>query len=183
MGTGETNASTEDANEPISPHNTTTTPSSHDGPSDHQDLQEPGDEDVDTYLRRNAHKLVTGTYATTNRNRRSLLVLLLTSCSPTQLHAMMARMAKRLPSPVADEHELPSVGPQGSEVMPTILKAAVRMFPQVKILAEELQEISVAMEIEGVLCGDRGPLPDVTIDVIFVVDNGYVFTRHLIWVG
>jgi hypothetical protein len=53
------------------------------------------------------------------------------------------------------------------------LRPAIRLFPQVKLLADEFQEISVAIDIEGVLY-NRKPLPNTEIDVIFVVDNGYV---------
>jgi hypothetical protein len=55
--------------------------------------------------------------------------------------------------------------------MPTTLRVAVRVFPEVKILTEDVQELNVAVDIEGVL-HNRKPLPDTTIDVIFVVDNG-----------
>ncbi|KAI4698761.1 hypothetical protein J4E81_005372 [Alternaria sp. BMP 2799] len=56
-----------------------------------------------------------------------------------------------------------------------LLRNARKLFPEVKLLTEEYQDIGVAIEIEGVL-HNRKPLPDTGIDVIFVVDNGYYVT-------
>jgi hypothetical protein len=93
---------------------------------------------------------------------------------------MMERMAMRLPSPADAEHGFTEGRPQQSEAMLTTLRAAIRIFPEVKILTEGMQEFSVAIEIEGVLF-DRGPLPNVAIDVVFVVDNGYASTRCILY--
>lgn len=59
-------------------------------------------------------------------------------------------------------------------MIPTTLRAAVRVFPETKILNEDLQEFTVAVDIEGVLHNQK-PLSVTTIDVIFVVDNGWVY--------
>jgi hypothetical protein len=84
----------------------------------------------------------------------------------------MGRIAKRLPSPCDYEYEASDVHvSEKSSTVPTTLRVAVKIFPEVKILTEDAQELSVAVDIEGVL-HNRKPLPDTTIDVIFVVDNG-----------
>jgi hypothetical protein len=84
---------------------------------------------------------------------------------------MMERMAKRLPTAVEDEQELREDQLSGPEALPTTLKAAIRVFPEVKILSEDLQEFSIAIEIEGVL-HNRSALTCTTVDMVFVVDNG-----------
>jgi hypothetical protein len=94
------------------------------------------------------------------------------SISAAKFGSIIARIAEKLPPPTELSHD-------GSDaqvasvpsVMPTTMRAAVRVFPEVKILIEDIQEISIAVDIEGVL-HNRKPLPDITIDVIFVVDNG-----------
>jgi hypothetical protein len=83
----------------------------------------------------------------------------------------MDRMAKRLPTPVEDEQELPEGQAMVVDTMPTTLRAAVRTFPEVKILTGDSHEFSIAVEIEGVL-HNSSTLPNATIDVVFVVDNG-----------
>lgn len=83
---------------------------------------------------------------------------------------MMGRMAKRLPTPVENENEHPDDAHPEAGMLPTTLKPTIRMFPEVKLLTENSQELNLAIEIEGVL-HSRGPREDPTIDVIFVVDN------------
>jgi hypothetical protein len=84
---------------------------------------------------------------------------------------MMERMAKRLPTPVHDEQEPREDQSRGLGALPTTLKAAIRVFPEVKILSEDVQEFRIAIEIEGVL-HNRNALSCATVDVVFVVDNG-----------
>jgi hypothetical protein len=60
--------------------------------------------------------------------------------------------------------------------LPTTLRAAIRLFPEEKLVTKEYQELGVAIDIEGVLY-NRTPLPDTGIDVIFMVDNGSVLMR------
>jgi len=102
---------------------------------------------------------------------RCALLPSLTPTSCTRLRAIMERMAKRLPTPIENEHDLPEA--VRTETMPTTLRAVIRMFPQVKVLTEGQQDITVAVEIEGVL-QNRNALPTATVDVIFIIDNGYV---------
>lgn len=84
----------------------------------------------------------------------------------------MGRMAKRLPPPTEYEHEPTDKQILGKpSMLPTTLRAAVNIFTEKKVLSEEVQEFDIVVEIEGVL-HNRRPLPDSTIDVIFVVDNG-----------
>lgn len=99
----------------------------------------------------------------------------LISCS--RLRAIMERMAERLPTPIEDEHRLPDDFTSIITTLPTTLRAAIRMFPQTKMLTQGEQELSVAIEVEGVL-HNRRPLPNATIDVIFIVDNGYISAYH-----
>jgi hypothetical protein len=91
--------------------------------------------------------------------------------SCTQLQSIMERMVRRLPSPTDDELELPDDQYIEVATMPTTLRAAIRLFPEVRILTAEVQEFSVAIEVEGVL-QNRNALPNETIDVVFLVDNG-----------
>jgi hypothetical protein len=84
---------------------------------------------------------------------------------------MMERMATRLPTPVENEPELREDQLSETEMMPTTLKVAMRTFPEVKILTEDVQEFSIAVEIEGAL-HNHNALACVKIDVVFVVDNG-----------
>jgi hypothetical protein len=84
----------------------------------------------------------------------------------------MARIANRLPQPTELDYESSeSHFLDKPSTMPTTLRAAVRLFSEVKILTQDIQEITIAVDIEGVL-HNRKPLFDATIDVIFVVDNG-----------
>ncbi|EAT86362.2 hypothetical protein SNOG_06531 [Parastagonospora nodorum SN15] len=142
MGTGDTNTSTVDVSESASPNTAATTP-----PAGSEDSYEPSDEAVNVYMKRNAH-----------------------NC--TRLRSMMERMATRLPTPVENEPELGEEQSLKPRTMPTTLRAAIRVFPEVKILTKDVQEFSVAIEIEGVL-HNRNALSCATIDVVFVVDNGY----------
>jgi hypothetical protein len=80
----------------------------------------------------------------------------------------MARFAIQQPSAIAGGHE-----DDEEDVKLTTLRAAVKTIPEVKVLTEERQEFTVAIELEGVL-HNRNPLPDTSLDVIFLIDNGYV---------
>lgn len=84
----------------------------------------------------------------------------------------MERMAKRLPTQAEDEHDMLDDGALKADEMPTTLRTAIRMFPEVKLLNSDLQELTVAVEVEGVL-QNRSTSPSVTVDVIFIVDNGF----------
>lgn len=97
----------------------------------------------------------------------------LTAKSGTKFGSVMKLITRRLPSP--EGHHDTSDGHASSQIsiIPTTLRAAVRVFPETKILTEDFQEFSVAVDVEGVL-HNRRLLPDTTIDVVFVVDNGYM---------
>jgi hypothetical protein len=92
----------------------------------------------------------------------------------------MERMAQRLPTEAEDEQENIHSQVLKADEMPTTLRAAVRMFPEVKVLTSELQDMTVAVEIEGTL-HNRSTSPLVTVDVVFIIDNGYVYTRLAIY--
>ncbi|KAF1911374.1 hypothetical protein BDU57DRAFT_565985 [Ampelomyces quisqualis] len=144
-GTGETSASTDGTSDFTLPSATTASPVEYERSQFHLDASEPSDEAVDAYMRRNAH----------NCNR---------------LREIMERMARRLPTPVENENELPDDQPPEAGLMPTTLRPTVRMFPEIKLVTEDSQEFSVAIEIEGVL-HSRVTRQVPTIDVVFVVDN------------
>jgi hypothetical protein len=93
------------------------------------------------------------------------------STSPTAATslAIMERVVRRLPS--SREDEPLNEQPLQAEPLPTTLRAAIRVFPEVKVFAADIQDFSVAIEIEGVL-SNRNALSDGTVDVIFLVDNG-----------
>jgi hypothetical protein len=88
----------------------------------------------------------------------------------------MDRMTKYFPTPVEDGYELSQHQAATMGIMPTTLRAAVKMFPEAKVLTEESIEFGVAIEIEGVL-HNRSTSANDTVDVVFVIDNGYVFLR------
>jgi hypothetical protein len=80
----------------------------------------------------------------------------------------MARFVIQQPSAISGGHD-----EQEEEAKVTTLRAAVRIIPEAKSLTEERQDLTVAVELEGVL-HNCSPLPKTSLDVIFVVDNGYV---------
>jgi hypothetical protein len=84
----------------------------------------------------------------------------------------MECMTKRLPSSGDYNQDQPAIDAMTEiTAVPTTLQAAVRIFPETKILAKDYGEFNVAVEVEGVLY-NRHPLSDTTVDVIFIVDNG-----------
>jgi len=83
----------------------------------------------------------------------------------------MGLATKHIPAPADHEDDASSLTP----TVPTTLRAAIRVFSEVKVLTEDVEEFTVAIDIEGVL-HNRKPLLDTTIDVIFLVDNGCVLT-------
>jgi hypothetical protein len=97
----------------------------------------------------------------------------LESISPTAATslAIMERVVRRLPSSREDEPDPLNGQPLEAEPLPTTLRTAIRVFPEVKVLTADIQDFSVAIEIEGVL-SNRNALSDGTVDVIFLVDNG-----------
>jgi hypothetical protein len=79
----------------------------------------------------------------------------------------MVRFAIQQPSAIAGGHE-----EQEEEAKVTILRAAVGIIPEAKGLMEERQDLTVAVELEGVL-HNCSPLPNKSLNVTFVVDNLY----------
>tara|TARA_R110002003_G_scaffold70_19_gene6510 strand:+ start:5401 stop:5844 length:444 start_codon:yes stop_codon:yes gene_type:complete len=132
-------------------------------------VDEPSDEAVKAYMKRNANKYVIS-LTSTQQTHASVLA---DSCGCSRLRAMMERMAERLPTSVEVDHESQEHQIHEAAAMPTTLRAAIRIFPQAKQLREDLQEINIAVEVEGVL-HNRQTLVNATVDVVFVVDNGYV---------
>ncbi|KAF1845143.1 uncharacterized protein K460DRAFT_337025 [Cucurbitaria berberidis CBS 394.84] len=144
-GTGETSGSAGDTSDTSSP-TTTVVLATHAEAEMELDTKDPSEEAVEAYMRKHAR-------------------------NGTKFGSVMKLITKQLPSPTedhdnSDEHVLAK-----ASKIPTTLRAAVRIFPEIKVLTEDLQEYSVAVDVEGVL-HNRKPLPDTTIDVIFVVDNG-----------
>ncbi|KAF2130630.1 hypothetical protein P153DRAFT_396022 [Dothidotthia symphoricarpi CBS 119687] len=99
-----------------------------------------------------------------------------------KLASVMGHLARQLPTAMDSHHDQlddqPDVHALAKSIpIPSTLRAAVRIFPQVKLLTCDYEEFAVAVEVEGVL-HNQTPLPDTTIDVIFVVDNGYYVTKE-----
>lgn len=102
----------------------------------------------------------------------SILFLRFEKLTPTSgewFSRFMGFATQHMPSPADNEDDV-SVSPP---TVPTILRAATRLFSDVKVLTKDVEDFTVAIDIEGVL-HNRKPLPDTKIDVIFLVDNGYV---------
>ncbi|KAL6709006.1 hypothetical protein ACN47E_002133 [Coniothyrium glycines] len=149
-GTGDTDSSTFETSE-LASVSATTSPTTHHGSDDCSDCREPSDEAVEAYIKRIAR----------NGNK---------------LGSVMRCIANRLPpSSEADEGQT-SEPTRRPTTMPTTLRTAVRIFPQTKILTDEIQEVNIAVDIEGVLHNQR-KLSDATLDIIFVIDNGYHVTK------
>ncbi|KAF3006702.1 hypothetical protein E8E13_009066 [Curvularia kusanoi] len=95
-----------------------------------------------------------------------------------KLGSIMRRIAGRLPSPAGryhDDQEAQRTIPH--EKLPTTLRAAVRVFSEIVQLShQEHDEFWVAVEVECIL-HNRVLLPDSTVDVIVVVDNGYYVSK------
>ncbi|CAO2655627.1 Nn.00g044300.m01.CDS01 [Neocucurbitaria sp. VM-36] len=151
-GTGETSNSTEAAPNNLSPV-ATLSPTAYVETEINMVVKDPSEEAVEAYMRKHAR-------------------------NGTKFGSVMKLITRQLPSPIedhldtSDDHSSPR-----TSIIPTTLRAAVRIFPETKLLADEYQEFSVAVDVEGVL-HNRKSLPDTTLDVIFVVDNGYYVTKE-----
>ncbi|KAJ4295502.1 hypothetical protein N0V90_007515 [Kalmusia sp. IMI 367209] len=90
-----------------------------------------------------------------------------------KIGTMMKQVAERLPSPLGNRYGTTTSQGQGSSSsFPTTLKPTISVLPEVKLLtSDEVQDFWVGIEIEGML-HNRLELPDSSIDVVFVVDNG-----------
>lgn len=83
----------------------------------------------------------------------------------------MNQLTKHVPPPTDYDRE--SASACKPDTLPTVLRAAISLFPDAKVLTRDIEEITVAIDIEGVL-HNRRTLANTAIDVVFVVDNGYV---------
>lgn len=89
--------------------------------------------------------------------------------------SVYSQAAEQHPSPLEFREELPTISDTVSAAIrpASLLTAAVRIFPEVKILkTAEQQTFWVAIEVEGVQ-HNRRMLSDSSVDVVFLVDNGY----------
>jgi len=162
--TGETSTGISDISGATSPIAATAL-AAHKETEEGSEVKHPDDEVVEAYLSRIARKFV---------DTDDFAQHLLRSSSGNKLGTLMSKVGKHIPSPTEFDHEASEAQVSDSTShLPTTLRAAVRLFPEVKLLTEDYQDIGVAIEIEGVL-HNRKPLHDTGIDVIFVVDNGYV---------
>ncbi|KAH7384444.1 hypothetical protein BKA66DRAFT_441023 [Pyrenochaeta sp. MPI-SDFR-AT-0127] len=93
----------------------------------------------------------------------------------TRFGSVKGLITRRLPSPIENLHGQSSTAK--TSPMPTTLQAAVSLFPEIKMLTEDFQEFCVAVDVEGVLHNPK-PLPDTTVDLVLVVDNGFYVTRE-----
>jgi hypothetical protein len=167
QNTGDTSASAVDTQD-------TASPTAHAALAAHLEIEErpakkhPDNQDVEAYLLE---------YARECADPNDFVHQLLRMFSGDKFSSIMGSIAKRIPSPTDFDHETSDAQASGpTALLPTTLRAAIRLFPETKLLTEEFQEFSVAIDIEGVL-NNRKPLPDTGIDVVFVVDNGCVLTQ------
>lgn len=95
--------------------------------------------------------------------------------SATKLAPIVGQITKHLSSTIQYQHNRKECQlAADSNALPTTLRAAVRILPEVKLLGNsEYQEFEIAIEVEAVL-HNRKPLRDSSIDVIFVIDNASV---------
>ena len=157
QGTGESNASTTNALEVSSPVAASLL-ATHD---ETEDDGNPNDAAIEAWITRNVRKY---------ENVHIFPYFeKLTSTSGEWFSRFMGFATQHMPSPADNEDEV-SISPPTA---PTILRAATRLFSEGKVLTKDVEDFTVAIDIEGVL-HNRKPLPDTTIDVIFLVDNGYV---------
>lgn len=91
-----------------------------------------------------------------------------------KIKSIMDLFTKHMPPPTDYEREVADAYvPDSPLALPTTLRAAIRLFPDAKMLTEDVQEVTVAIDIEGTLHNQRS-LSETAIDVVFVVDNGQV---------
>lgn len=151
MGTGDTGASADDTSTALS-SSVEDTLAPHSPVYEGAEEREPSDEAVESYIRNNTK-------------------------DGTRLERIIDRLEKRLPYLAECEPEqLDALVPYISSELPTTLRTAVRVFAEKKVLTEGIEEMDIAINIEGVL-HNRKPRRDGSVDVIIVVDNGYYVTR------
>ena len=162
QGTGDTSLSTGDSSDTTSPILGKTL-AAHDEIDEGVEAKDLTEDAVMAFLAKNARKSVE-----VDPGMRKTLKLF----SGEKFKSLMDRFASHIPLPTERDQEVVDANAPDSHVtLPTTLRAAVRLFPEVKVLTEEVQEITIAVDIEGVL-HNRRPLADDAIDMIFLVDNG-----------
>ncbi|KAL5423095.1 hypothetical protein PMIN04_004161 [Paraphaeosphaeria minitans] len=99
------------------------------------------------------------------------------SNSDISISSMIKQVARGLPSPLGNRHDMDVIETHEAPRMPSTLKTAINVLSEVKVLgSEQSQEFWASVEIESVLHNRRG-LVDPNIDVVFVVDNGYYVSK------
>ncbi|KAH9864429.1 hypothetical protein J1614_010363 [Plenodomus biglobosus] len=175
-GTGDTLvALSSSPDDTLSPHTRVV-----EGPED----KEPSDEAIEAYIRNNAREYVQSILLAFILDDDCVdfsLRMLLDSDNRSggKLGAFLGRLVQKFPHLPELEYEHESPDAQAAHdpcELPTTMHAAVRVFTDKKVLTEEIEEIDIAIDIEGVL-HNRRSRQDTTVDVIFVVDNGYYVTR------
>ena len=92
--------------------------------------------------------------------------------SPASVKSIVKQAARGLPSSFGNRHETDNTQDPRPTSVPTTLKTMINMFPEVKLLQPNGQQVFwVGVEIEGVL-HHRHELSDPSIDVVFIIDNG-----------
>ncbi|KAL1594541.1 hypothetical protein SLS60_010301 [Paraconiothyrium brasiliense] len=101
----------------------------------------------------------------------------LITSSDISIGSTIKQMAHGLPSPLGNRQGTDAIEGPEAPFMPTTLKLMVNILSEVKLLESgQNQEFWASVEIEGVL-HNRRELADSTIDVVFIVDNGYYVSK------
>ncbi|EMD93508.1 hypothetical protein COCC4DRAFT_58864 [Bipolaris maydis ATCC 48331] len=151
QGTGDTSVSTRTVSNTVS-SSVKTTSTIHDEGKERSFAQGVDESAIMAYLARNA-------------------------CDGEKIKSFMDLLTKHMPPPTNYEREVADAYvPNSPLALPNTLRAAIRLFPDAKVLTEDVQEVTVAIDIEGTLHNQRS-LSETAIDVVFVVDNGYYVTQ------
>jgi hypothetical protein len=96
-------------------------------------------------------------------------------CSGSKIESVITRAAERLPCSFEQRRDYEETEATGdSEMIPSTLKAAVRILPETKLLqTAEHQEFWVGVELVGVM-HNRHEFANPSIDFVFVIDNRLV---------
>ncbi|KAF2449347.1 hypothetical protein P171DRAFT_506920 [Karstenula rhodostoma CBS 690.94] len=97
--------------------------------------------------------------------------------SDTSISSMIKQVARGLPSPLENRHDVDAIETHEAPQMPATLKTTINVLSEVKVLgSDQSQEFWASVEIKGVL-HNRRELVDSSIDVVFVIDNGYYVSK------
>lgn len=101
----------------------------------------------------------------------------LTRNSDANISSMIKQVACGLPSPLGSLRDVDAIKTHEAPQFPTSLKTTINVLSEVKVLGpNQSQEFWVSVEIEGAM-HNRHKLVDSSIDVVFVVDNGYYVSK------